>query len=737
MKCALTFTYVLAAFAVIGSSTAVKGPGNPVSRVVGLLQGLAAKIEKEGKTEEDLYEDFVCWGKSYISTTEASNAEARSKIEELNTYIENLRAGRIELTTERVDLEKEIKELSEDKESASAQRDSEHSEFLLAEDEMKKAVAALESAVQVLDDATKNSKEGTLLSVRSQVNGGMAALMEESADLTRAVELGKRFLSQADAYFLSHLLSGQVPNVDWKKINRKATFKMKYKARSFKIQDILAKMLKTFQTNLAAAQGKEKAAQDTFDKLKETKDAQLTSAQEALVKMEKEGGAKNLSESEATDLLESLQKQVSDDEGFIKQTENDLAIKKDEWKVRQQMRAGELAAISEAIKILHNDDTRDLMKKSFESQGYSFLQREAATQSRSRAGMLFRNTAHSTGDQRLLSLSAALRNTSAPLANTSENLGMVITMIDKLLVELKQEEADDLAMKEDCEKTRAEDLRSAVLASRSIDETTDAITQLQEDIKNLEKEVDDTNKTKIKTEQALKEATDMRTAEHKQFLLTDADDLEALQTVQSAHDVLETFYKDNNLMLMQRSAIAGEQPTPPPETWDGAYMGATSESTGILAVMQMIIEDIEKDKAKAKSTEDTAEQEYQTFKSDSDEAIGTYNTRISSLQGTIAGKASDIEQKKGERAGEKATLDVTIKKIKDNAKPPGVGTVGCDYYTTAYAVRVKNRQVEIDGLTKGKAMLQGGEFTAPDPNREIKPGDALLQVAIARRTPYI
>jgi hypothetical protein len=52
----------------------------------------------------------------------------------------------------------------------------------------------------------------------------------------------------------------------------------------------------------------------------------------------------------------------------------------------------------------------------------------------------------------------------------------------------------------------------------------------------------------------------------------------------------------------------------------------------------------------------------------------------------------------------------------------------CEYFEVNYPMRTKNRQVEIDGLTKAKAILLGGVFDeGPDPNREIKPGDAFLQ----------
>merc|ERR1719277_671014 len=77
---------------------------------------------RQRKKEEDLYENFVCWGKSIISQKTASNAAAEARINELETYIADLEAGRIELTDERVTLEKEIAELMSDLEQAKALR---------------------------------------------------------------------------------------------------------------------------------------------------------------------------------------------------------------------------------------------------------------------------------------------------------------------------------------------------------------------------------------------------------------------------------------------------------------------------------------------------------------------------------------------------------------------------------------------------------------------------------------
>merc|ERR1719161_2375611 len=124
-------------------------------------------------------------------------------------------------------------------------------------------------------------------------------LASMSSKISRALELGKKALSESDARFLEQALDGQVPDVDWKKLNRKATFKMKYKARSLKIQEILADMLQTFEDNLAEATKSEKSSKSSFDTLSASKNSQLSAAQDALSGGEGEGASRTLAADEA------------------------------------------------------------------------------------------------------------------------------------------------------------------------------------------------------------------------------------------------------------------------------------------------------------------------------------------------------------------------------------------------------------------------------------------------------
>merc|ERR1719313_440383 len=333
---------------------------NPVSRIVQLMEGLIKKVNADGKAEEDLFESYVCWYKTVVSSKKASNSEAKDRIESLTAFIDDVKSGRIEFTSERKDLEAEIEKLNTEIETATDMRKKENEDFLAAKDEMEKAIAALEKAVDVLGSATADHKEGVLTSI--------------GFDLRRAVALGSNFLSQEDSRFLEQVLDGQVPDVDWKKLNRKATFKMKYKARSLKIQEILADMLQTFEDNLADATKKESDTKSSFDTLMTSKNSQLSAAQDALSGGEGEGAARTLAADEAQEEVDALTTQVTNDEKYISQAEASYADKVDEWKERKRLRTEEIASISKAIEILASDDAKDLMSSSFKSQGNFFLQ---------------------------------------------------------------------------------------------------------------------------------------------------------------------------------------------------------------------------------------------------------------------------------------------------------------------------------------------------------------------------
>merc|ERR1719456_1215850 len=419
---------------------------NPITRVVQLMEGLIKKTEQDGKAEEDLFEKYVCWYKTVVSSKKASNAEASDRIESLTAYIDDVKSGRVEFTSERKDLEAEIEKLNTEIETATDMRKKENEDFLAAKDEMEKAIAALEKAIEVLGDATLLQEGHSLTSV--------------GFDLRRAVEIGQNFLNEQDARFLEQALDGQVPDVDWKKLNRKATFKMKYKARSLKIQEILADMLQTFEDNLADATKKEKDTKASFDTLMEAKNSQLSAAQDALSGGEGEGAARTLAADEAQGEVDALTDQVTNDEKYIGQVEASYADKVDEWKERKRLRTEEIASISKAIEILASDDAKDLMSSSFKSQGNFFLQQESSNagcqwKRATKVVHKLRDMAAKHSDPRLAQLAVNVH------LHSKGHFDKIVAEVMKMVSDLHEEADEDLKTKETCEADRMSNTKTA------------------------------------------------------------------------------------------------------------------------------------------------------------------------------------------------------------------------------------------------------------------------------------
>jgi len=464
----------------------------------------------------------------------------------------------------------------------------------------------------------------------------------------------------------------------------------------------LKNLLFKFSGDLDEAEFKEKKAEQQHKALMGAKKKQLSESRDALEKMELEGAARGLSLSEAKEEIKNLKGQVENDEKYIKQTEADLEAKEKEWKERQDVRSKEQEAISKAIAILYNDDARDLFKESFKSQGYTMLLQEAQKNAMSRrqeqARAVILRAARAGKDGRLVALASTL-------AKAGDGFEKVIEAIDKMLKLLKKEQEEDLKIKEDCEKARADDTRAAIVASRAADELTDTITRLESEIKELEKEIEEKTKEIEEIEEELKEATKIREEETAEFKKSKKDDEAAAVLVADARDVLAKFYKDNALLQQQPqfTSEAGKAPPPPPSTWSDPYKGKQPESEGIVAILEMIEEDIKKDITKAEEDEKEAQEKYDTLKEESEKAIKDLKKAIEDLEGDVATKKDDVADATSQRASKKEEVDSLLKKI-EKAAP------GCDFFAINFVTRNADRTMEMDGLVKAKAILKGAKF---------------------------
>jgi hypothetical protein len=668
---------------------------NPITRVAQLLEGLAKKIDSDEDAEQELYDSYKCWCKTVITDKLASIDNNKQKIAELQQYIDDLDSGRIELTSERTDLEKEIKDLQASIKEEEDMRAKEYDDYVAAKDEMTKAIAALEKAVDTMAKGTEGS------------------FLHMTRGLKKAMKVGKGFLAKKDIAALFQAAQPEdVPDADWEKLNREATFKQKYTKRSGEIQEILAEMLQTFKDNLAEAEAAEtKAADDSKTLLKGKNDA-LDDKQNALRDQAGENGARGESKADSEEQVRDMSDQNTRDEGYIADTQASCATKADEWGERKRLRKEEKASIAQAIATLRSDDARDLFKKSFDSHGALFVQTSALVRKVEHQHPTLMNglaqmkrAAVKSGDMRLLLLAQSHAGKMG-----GDPFGPVIKDIDGFLADLKKEEEADMAEKAMCEKERSERTQKVQIFSKQIDMSTTVIGRLTEHIAENQKQVDSINVEIKENEDAKKEATEIRNNETAEHASSEADDTAAGKVVENAIEVLKSFYKNNELsgpgfiqVRAKKDEEPGEAPTPPPSTWGDTYKGASGESGGIVALMEGIKADIDKDIRAADKEESDAQAAYDKLCSDIDRTIAQLKSTRSDLEAMIASDQGSISQQKESRSTDQASLQSHLDFLKEIA-------TACDFMAANFESRMANRAEEVDGLNQAKATFSGAKF---------------------------
>jgi len=727
-----------------------KASSNPVSRIVTLLNGLKGKLEQDLDAETDLYETYKCWVMSTTTTKTASNEAANSRIGNLNTYIADVEAGKITFTSENKDLGKQIAGLTDDLAQAETMRKTENKDFVAAKREMEMAVAALKEAVKTIDEATK----GSFAQKR-----GYLGMLSTRHSVQKALVLGRALLDDTEVKYLEQLMSDDVPKADWKKLNRKATFKMKYKKGSGKILNTLSTLQTTFEKNLASAIQKEKDDLAAYEKLKKSKGDMLDSANKALTDMAVENGARGVSKQKAQDKVDALEAQVTADTKFIKEAGEAFKIKEKEWAARKNLRSKELLAMSQAIAVLASDDAKDGFKESFKSQGYLLLQESQQTTLREPerrakcAARLVSSLAAKSKDVKLLQL--------ARLAGNAR-IDEVIKKVDEIIALKAKQEEEDLTKKQKCEVDLSDAASKARKASLDMDTDTEDISRANTKAAEATAEIKDQNEKKTSLEGQIKDLVKQRRDANSEFSSDKVADQKAASLVADAiaiikdwknakksalisqrkltmaasaiHDVVQpeasaamlqaptaveavphrvvvaavqtqTFEQSTSKQNPKFVVAAGDAPPPPPSTWEAGteYGGASGEQAGVVGILEMVKEDIKKDISAAEEEEAQSVKDFDKEKADLEDEVKATDAALDAYKQDVAAQQKTAVDKKKERATTKGELDGQMDLYR-SYKP------GCDFLLVNFDTRTKARQLEVDGLTKAKAILKGGDF---------------------------
>merc|ERR1719218_553122 len=424
--------------------------------------------------------------------------------------------------------------------------------------------------------------------------------------------------------------------------------------------------------------------------------------------------------------LDDTTKSLIEDEAFLKDLEKNCKTKEDEWATRQKLRAEELLAIADTIKLLNDDDALELFKKTLPTP--SLLQLKSNSRAtKQRALAVLQQSLQGKPDFRLNLIALALKGKKV-------SFDKVLKMIDDMVSLLGQEQRDDDDKKEYCEKLidkTEDDLKQLEL---TVSDLGKAIADYKEQVATLTEEIAALEDGIKALDKQVAEATEERKEEHQENVETLTNNNAAKELIGIAKNRMNKFYNPKLYKPPPKRQLSEEEritvnmggtlaptaapggiagtgvtalsqvaPPPPPETF-GAYTKKGEESTGVIAMMDMMVADLDKEITEIEAEEKEGQKEYEQFMKDSPEKRAL--------------DAKSIEDKEGAKADAEARLlkdeeekTATMKEAMATHEYLAGVHQDCDWLLNNFDTRKTARAGEIDALTKAKAVLSGADYS--------------------------
>jgi len=298
---------------------------------------------------------------------------------------------------------------------------------------------------------------------------------------------------------------------------------------------------------------------------------------------------------------------------------------------------------------------------------------------------------------------------------------------------LKEEQAEDDEKKEWCEAEfdKTEDTKKVLEQDKSDLET--AIDDASESITNLKAEIEALDDGIKALDKEVGDATGTRKEENEDFKATYAANTAAVDILKFAKNRLNKFYnpklykppakrelseEDQITLNMGGSlaptaapgGIAGtgiglvQAAPPPPPAANLAYKTKGEESSGVIQMIDTLVNDVEKENQVMKLEEEDAQDDYEKFMADAKEKRAADSKSMSDAEGSLAETDEQMVTDKGTLKNKETELMETDKYLS------GLHA-DCDFLIKYYDMRKEARTGEIDAMGKAKDVLNGADYS--------------------------
>merc|ERR1712232_206860 len=391
------------------------------------------------------------------------------------------------------------------------------------------------------------------------------------------------------------------------------------------------------------------------------------------------------------------------DKAFLAELETGCDTKQAEWTERQKVRADELVALADTIKLLNDDDALELFKKTLPSPEASFVQLSTSALRMQASALAEVRKAQRMATQRAPGLDLIAL---ALHGKTSGSFDKVVAMIDEMVDVLHKEQGTDDQKKEYCETEfdKSDDKKKGLEKTVSDEEA--AMSRAEEGIATLTDELAALAAGIAELDKSVAQATEQRQEEHTDYTELMASDTQAKDLLGVAKNRLNKFYQPKLYIEPPKKELTREEavyqtvvpaepafmqhgvaPPPPPETF-GAYTKKTQESTGVITMIDMLVQDLDKEMQEATTSENDAQKDYEKLMEDAKAKRAADSKSIAEKETSKAEVEGELQTHTDGKAAATKELSATLEYIS--------GLHGeCDWLVENHAARKAARAGEV------------------------------------------
>jgi len=646
---------------------------NPIRKVVRLLQAMDEKVREEGKNREKLFDKYMCYCKSSEESLSKSIATAEDRLPQLQSSTKEATADHAQIKEE---LKQHKTERSEAKKALTTSQ-------ALGEKELK-ALGAEETELKQNIQALGRAAEA--------VQKGMGNFLQTNAAKTLQRLSLSMDMATADRDVLASFLVGESTSDE---------------PQSGEILGILKEMYDSMSRDLENVQGEITTTTNNLENLVTAKKREVAAASKAIeAKTAREGElAVNIAtlKHDLADVSETLE----NDQTFLVDLKKSCKVKAEEWKEYQTIQSQELIALSETIKLLNDDDALELFKKTLPSSAASFVESSPPSflQMKSQARGVRRRAvaslrAVSPSDPRYDLLELAVRG-------EAQGFEQIITMIDDLIGVLRKEQSEDDHKKTFClsEIDKTEDEHKT--ARRAVSDTKATIADRADSLGELNFIIADMVSGIKELDKQVAEATESRKKEHEQSMAELAENSAAKGLLEVAKKRLSKFYNAKLFRAPEKKEADGvellQQGFRQPEA-DLSYKKKSEEQGGVVAMINMLREDLIKKITIMETEEKAAQSDYEMYVDEVAQKRALDSKALSDKEGEKAELEASLHEDKETLSDHQDDVLVSKKELTDLHQD-------CDWFLKNFELRRQARIDERDALSKAKAVLSGADFS--------------------------